>query len=47
MRDLEKVLDYVDYESTGYFTVRQVGQIFVILKVFKVLFVESNHSGKA
>ena len=43
IRDLEKVLDYVDFESSGFFSIRQVGEIFVILKVFKVLFVESNH----
>ncbi len=41
IKDLEKVLDFVDYESSGYFTVRQLGQILAILKVFKVLFVHS------
>ena len=39
VKDIEKVLDCIDYESTGYFSIRQLGQILGILKVFKVLFV--------
>lgn len=38
VKDIEKVLDFVDYESTGYFSINQVGQILAILKVFKLLF---------
>lgn len=25
LRDLEKILDYVDFEGTGFFSIRQVG----------------------
>ena len=32
-------MDYVDVEGSGYFTIRQLGQILAILKVFKLLFV--------
>lgn len=40
MRDIERILDYVDFDGTGFFSIRQVGQILVLLKVFKCLFVE-------
>ena len=33
-------MDYVDFDGTGFFSIRQVGQILVLLKVFKCLFVE-------
>ena len=33
-RDIEGVLEYVDYEVSGLFSVKQVGQVLVLLKVF-------------
>jgi hypothetical protein len=33
-RDIGAIMEYVDFETSGYFSVKQVGQILVMLKVF-------------
>ena len=46
IKDIERVIDYVDVEGSGYFTIRQVGQVLAILKVFKLTFVPQTPSTK-
>ena len=38
VHDIERVLDFVDKDSTGYFNMDQIGQVLTILKVFKSLY---------
>ena len=38
------MLDCIDYERSGYFTIKQLGQILAIFKVFKVLFCQNMKS---
>ena len=40
VKDIERVLGFVDEENSGHFTIKQLGQTLALLKVFKVLFVQ-------
>ena len=42
VKDIERVLAHVDYENSGHFSIKQLGQTLAILKVFRVLFVQQS-----
>ncbi len=45
-RDIGSVMEYVDFEQSGFFSAKQVGQILVILNVFSQLFAENKVSNQ-
>lgn len=40
-RDLDRIMEFVDYDTTGFFSPKQVGQCLHLLKVFKQMFNEN------